>query len=96
MDETAPPPVVILSRQDLAALMPFGEYVEAVADAFRMQAAGVAIAPAPMHVPTAGGGFHVKAGRLPIGPGYAAFKVNGNLPDNRAKHGPIGSRPALT
>ena len=22
-----------------------------------------------------------------IGPGYAAFKVNGNLPDNRAKHG---------
>ena len=87
MDETAPPPLVILSRQDLAALMPFGEYVEAVADAFRMQAEGDAIAPAPMHVPTAGGGFHVKAGRLPIGPGYAAFKVNGNLPDNRAKHG---------
>ena len=27
--------------------------------------------------PTEGGGFHVKAGRLPIGPGYAAFKVNG-------------------
>ena len=87
MDETAPPPLVILSRQDLAALMPFGAYVEAVADAFRMQAEGDAIAPAPMHVPTAGGGFHVKAGRLPIGPGYAAFKVNGNLPDNRAKHG---------
>ena len=45
-----------------------------------------------MHVPTAGGGFHVKAGRLPIGPGYAAFKVNGNLPDNRAKHGRRRSR----
>ena len=40
-----------------------------------------------MHIPTEGGGFHVKAGRLPIGPGYAAFKVNGNLPDNRATHG---------
>ena len=38
MDETTPPPLVILSRQDLAALMPFDEYVEAVADAFRMQA----------------------------------------------------------
>ena len=34
-----------------------------------------------------GGGFHVKAGSLPIGPGYAAFKVNGNFPDNRATHG---------
>ena len=87
MDETTPPPLVILSRQDLTALMAFGEYVEAVADAFRMQAEGHAIAPAPMHVPTEGGGFHVKAGRLPIGPGYAAFKVNANLPDNRAKHG---------
>ena len=87
MDETTSPPLVILSRQDLTALMPFGEYVEAVADAFRMQAEGRAIAPAPMHVPTEGGGFHVKAGRLPIGQGYAAFKVNANLPGNRAKHG---------
>lgn len=67
--------------------MPFGEYVDAVADAFRMHAEGHAVLPPPMHIPTEGGGFHVKAGRLPIGPGYAAFKVNGNLPDNRAKHG---------
>ena len=87
MDETLPPPLVILSGEDLTALMPFGEYVDAVADAFRMQAEGQAVAPAPMYVPTEGGGFHVKAGRLPIGPGYAAFKVNGNLPENRAKHG---------
>ena len=87
MDETTPPPLIVLSRQDLAALMPFGEYVEAVADAFRMLAEGRAVAPAPMHVPTEGGGFHVKAGRLPVGPGYAAFKVNGNLPGNRARHG---------
>jgi alanine dehydrogenase len=50
-----------------------------------MQAEGEAVA--PMYVPTEGGGFHVKGGRLPIGPGYAAFKVNGNLPENRAKHG---------
>jgi ornithine cyclodeaminase/alanine dehydrogenase-like protein (mu-crystallin family) len=87
MDETTPSPLIVLSRQDLTALMPFGEYVEAVADAFRMLAEGRAVAPAPMHVPTEGGGFHVKAGRLPIGPGYAAFKVNSNLPDNHARHG---------
>jgi alanine dehydrogenase len=87
MDETPPPPLIILSREDLAALMPFGEYVDTIADAFRMQAEGRAVTPAPMYVPTEGGGFHVKGGRLPIGPGYAAFKVNGNLPENRAKHG---------
>jgi ornithine cyclodeaminase/alanine dehydrogenase-like protein (mu-crystallin family) len=40
-----------------------------------------------MHIPTEGGGFHVKAGLLPIGPGYAAFKVNGNFPNNPATHG---------
>lgn len=87
MDEQPAPPLIVLSRQDLAALMPFGEYVEAVADAFRMQAEGRAVAPPPMHIPIEGGGFHVKAGRLPLGPGYAAFKVNGNLPNNRAKRG---------
>jgi alanine dehydrogenase len=87
MDAKLPPLLFVLSRQDLATLMPFGEYVDAVAGAFRMQAEGHAVLPPPMHVPTEGGGFHVKAGRLPIGSGYAAFKVNGNLPNNRTAHG---------
>ena len=87
MDGQLPPPLIVLTRQDLMALMPFGEYVDAVADAFRMHAQGRAQLPAPMHIPAGGGGFHVKAGSLPIGPGYAAFKVNANFPDNRARHG---------
>jgi len=87
MDETALPPLIILPREDLMALMPFGEYVDAVADAFRMQAEGQAVTPTPMYLPTEDGGFHVKAGRLLIGPGYVAFKVNANLPENRTKHG---------
>ena len=29
----------------------------------------------------------MKAGLLPIASGYAAFKVNANFPDNRARHG---------
>lgn len=81
------PNLVVLSRRDLAALMPFAEYVEAVAAAFGMHAQGRAILPAPMYLPAQGGGFHVKAASLPIGPGYAAFKVNGNFPDNRAARG---------
>jgi len=40
-----------------------------------------------MHIPADGGGFHVKAGSLPIGSGYTAIKVNGNFPNNRAARG---------
>lgn len=87
MDPRLPPSLIVLSKQDLTALMPFGEYVDAVADAFRMHAQGRAVLPPPLHIPAHGGGFHVKAGLLPIGPGYAAFKVNGNFPNNRAAHG---------
>jgi ornithine cyclodeaminase/alanine dehydrogenase-like protein (mu-crystallin family) len=81
------PPLIVLSREELVALVPFDEYVDAVADAFRMHAQGSAILPPPMHIPSEGGGFHVKAGQLPIGPGYAAFKVNGNFPGNPQRHG---------
>jgi ornithine cyclodeaminase/alanine dehydrogenase-like protein (mu-crystallin family) len=85
--DARPPPLIVLSRQDLTALMPFGEYVNAVADAFRMHAEGRSVLPSPMHIPAEGGGFHVKAARLPIGPGYTAVKVNGNFPNNRAVNG---------
>jgi alanine dehydrogenase len=81
------PPLIVLSGEELAALVPFDEYVDAVADAFRMHAQGRAMLPPPMHIPADGGGFHVKAGQLPIGPGYAAFKVNANFPGNPATHG---------
>jgi len=79
-------PIILLSRRDLAALMPFGAYVDAVADAFRLHAQGKAVLPEPMHVIAQNGGFHVKAGGLPAGSGYVAFKVNANFPDNRARH----------
>jgi alanine dehydrogenase len=87
MDAISSPPLVVLSRRDLIALMPFADYVDAVADAFRLLAEGRAVLPAPVQIPAAGGAFHIKAGYLPIGPGYAAIKVNGNIPDNRAIRG---------
>lgn len=87
MDAKRSPPLVVLSRRDLAALMPFAEYVDAVADAFRLHAEGRAVLPTPVQIPAEGGAFHIKAGHLPIGPGYAAIKVNGNIPNNRAIRG---------
>jgi alanine dehydrogenase len=74
--------MILLSRRDLAGLMPFGAYVESVAEAFRLHAQGRTVLPAPMHVPAEAGGFHVKAGGLPTG--YVAFKINANFPNNRA------------
>jgi ornithine cyclodeaminase/alanine dehydrogenase-like protein (mu-crystallin family) len=87
MNPTPAPHLVVLSRRDLAALMPFAEYVDAVAEAFGLHAQGRSKLPAPMYLPAEGGGFHVKAGSLPTGPGYAAFKVNGNFPNNQAARG---------
>jgi alanine dehydrogenase len=87
MDLKTAPPLIVLSRDDLTALVPFEEYVDAVTDAFRMHAQGRAVLPPPMHVGAVGGGFHVKAASLPIGGGYAAFKVNANFPENRVRHG---------
>src|SRR5436309_14921894 len=80
-------PIILLSRQDLAALMPFGAYVDAVGDAFRLHAQCRTLLPNPMHVVTDAGGFHVKAGGLPSGPGYVAFKANANFPNNRVVNG---------
>ena len=87
MDVKLPPSLIVLSKEDLTALMPFGSYVDAVADAFRLHAEGRSVSPQPMHIPAEGGGFHVKAGSLPIGSGYTAIKVNGNFPNNRATRG---------
>jgi hypothetical protein len=47
MDTKTAPPLIILSRDDLTALMPFDECVDADADAFRMHAQGRAVLPPP-------------------------------------------------
>ena len=78
---------IILSRQDLRAAMRFGDYVEAVADGFRLLAEGRCASPVPTQIDVAHGAFHLKPASLPRGPGYVAVKINGNFPDNRARHG---------
>src|SRR5215470_17854740 len=78
---------IILSRQDLRAAMRFGDYVDAVADGFRLLAEGRCASPVPTQIDVAHGAFHLKPASLPRGPGYVAVKVNGNFPDNRVRHG---------
>jgi alanine dehydrogenase len=79
-----PNEIILLSRGDIESLMPFGEYVDAVAEAFRLHAEGQAVSPAPLHIPAEGGGFHVKSASLPLGRRYVAIKTNSNFPQNRS------------
>jgi alanine dehydrogenase len=83
----APGTILILSSRDLQTVMRFDDYVDAVADGFRMLAEGRCDSPVPLQVSVADGTFHAKAASLPVGPGYVAVKVNGNFPDNRSRHG---------
>src|SRR5262245_28047447 len=82
----SPGTILILSCQDLQTVMQFDDYVDAVAEAFRMLAEGRCESPVPLQVSVTNGTFHAKAASLPVGPGYVAVKVNGNFPDNRSRH----------
>ena len=47
---TATGDIMVLSRADVAALMQFGDYVDAVADAFRLHTEGRAVLPPAMEI----------------------------------------------
>jgi ornithine cyclodeaminase/alanine dehydrogenase-like protein (mu-crystallin family) len=67
-----PGTILILSSQDLQTVMRFDDYVDAVAEAFRMLAEGRCESPVPLQVSVTDGTFHAKAASLPVGPGYVA------------------------
>src|SRR5258708_34488803 len=71
--------VTMLSRADVAALMSFGDYVEAVADAFRLHTQGRAGLPPAMEIRAEGGAFPVKGARLGD---YVAGETNSTFPHN--------------
>jgi len=64
--------ILILSSQDLQAVMRFDDYVDAVAEAFQMLAEGRCESPVPLQVNVPDGTFHAKAASLPRGAGYVA------------------------
>jgi ornithine cyclodeaminase/alanine dehydrogenase len=79
--------MLLLSRSEVASLLAFPEYVQAVEDAFRLHAQGCALEPALAHVDADGGEFHIKAGGLRGGTPYFAIKVNGGFFQNRTRFG---------
>lgn len=83
----SPPPVLILSRSDVAELLGISECIAAVEDAFRAQAGGRTLPAGVLSVPAEGGGFHVKAAGLRGERPCFAAKVNGNFAGNRERFG---------
>lgn len=80
--------LLVLSRSEIERLMDFPAYVEAVDSSLRAAATGGTRVPPALSLELDGGAFHVKGGALPMGNRlYAAFKTNGNFPDNPARRG---------
>jgi alanine dehydrogenase len=79
--------LLILSRSDIARLMKYDDYVDAVEAAFRAAAEGRAVAPpaSALHVPS--GSFHAKGAALLGDEAKVAIKINGNFPGNPAANG---------
>jgi len=94
--QITPEPILVLTRQEIAELMNFKEYVTAVEDAFRLYAEGKALSPGILEIPANDGGFHIKAAGLPLARTYVAVKVNGNFSQNRSRFGLPTIQGAIT
>jgi alanine dehydrogenase len=87
---------LILTRQDIAALMSFSDYVTAVEDAFRLYAQGQALSPGVLDIAAREGAFHIKAAGLQLRRTYVAVKVNGNFSHNASRFGLPTIQGAIT
>jgi alanine dehydrogenase len=78
---------LVLSRTDIAALLPIADCIAAVEAAFAQDAAGRAIPAGVLGAHVGAGGFHVKTAGLLDAPSYFAAKINANFPGNPARSG---------
>jgi ornithine cyclodeaminase/alanine dehydrogenase-like protein (mu-crystallin family) len=78
---------LLLTRRDVAALLPMPDCIAALEDGFRAQAEGRTVPSAVLGVHVAGGGFHVKAAGLERAGLRVAIKQNANFPANPERRG---------
>jgi alanine dehydrogenase len=79
--------VLILSRAEIARLMAYSDYVDALEATYRAAAEGRVAAPPAMGVPVTTGSFHAKGAAVLGDESKVAIKINGNFPNNAATHG---------
>ncbi|UCG88906.1 MAG: ornithine cyclodeaminase family protein, partial [Gemmatimonadota bacterium] len=68
--------VLLLTREDVAALLTMDDCIAAVEQAFRAHALGRSLAPGLLHGDAPDGEFHIKAGGLLEPTPYYALKAN--------------------
>lgn len=79
---------LLLSRDDVAALLTLDECIAAVEEAFKLDAEGKSLPPGVLGVPArGGGGFHIKAAGLELSRTYFAAKINANFSNNFERFG---------
>jgi alanine dehydrogenase len=79
--------ILVLSRAEVARLMDYAGYVDAVEAALRAATEGKAVAPPAAAIQLPDGSFHAKSAAL-LGDGATvAIKLNGNFPENRRLNG---------
>jgi alanine dehydrogenase len=78
---------LLLTRNDVADLLPMDACIEAVEQAFRPHGEGRADPPGVLSLHARDGSFHVKAGILDLGRRYFAAKTNANFPANPDRFG---------
>ena len=81
------PPVLLLSRTAISQLATTRDYLDSMQTAFADLAQGRFDMPAVAHVAGVGGTFHIKSAQRAGAQSLAVIKVNGNFPDNGARHG---------
>ncbi|MBI4622486.1 MAG: ornithine cyclodeaminase family protein [Verrucomicrobia bacterium] len=82
----ATPPVLLLTRADVAAALSLDDCIAAVESAFAAHARGESLAPGLLHGDGIDGEFHIKAGGLRVPRPVFATKINGGFFQNPARH----------
>ena len=76
---------LVLTRCDVQHFLTLNDCVKVVEHAFRLYGEGKTLPPAMTGIHSPEGGFHLKAGILPLARNYFAAKVNANFPNNRER-----------
>ena len=77
-----PQGTLLLTRSQIAGMLVFDDYLEAIEAAFRSHGNGATLPQGLLHVDSPFGEFHIKAGGLNLDRMYFALKNNGGFRDN--------------
>jgi ornithine cyclodeaminase/alanine dehydrogenase-like protein (mu-crystallin family) len=78
---------LLLTRRDVADLLPMADCIDAVEEAFRAHASGRTLPSGVLGLHAPAGGLHVKAAGLWRSRLYLAAKINANFPGNPESRG---------